>query len=282
MHSILLDTRSPYHVRIPYPDQWFDLIEVSQDFVIYDQSLPPEQRCHYTPYIVELLQTCIPLCDAYETSKSQRTIASEGVKRLDEQAVYLTRRIHQMIKSCFYDTPEQAEAWGFQIKQSTQSILLPQNRKERLAMLKKYIAKEESRPAEERFTTPDLATIKQVREDLVANLAARRTKRDQRKSSRAARDKACGQLVDCLRMAAGDVMLRHFGHKISYEMQQWGFEIVERQNNRADRSEEAVGEAVKLAQLQTSPAPEATVNGSSLLNGSVETVADLDGEASGS
>lgn len=284
MHLIHLDAPSSLHVHIPPADQWSDLTDTGQSFVTYDQSLPPDQQCFYTPYIANLLQTCIPLCDTFDDSESKRTMASEAVKRLDEQSTHLTRRIHSMIKSYLYDTPEKAEKWGFQIKQSTKSILMPKSRKDRLAMFKKYIAKEESRPAEERFTTPDLATVKEVRDGLVEHLAARRSGRDMRKSSRAARDEAFGKLVDCLRMAAGDLMIRFYDHKVSFEMQKWGLEIVERQNGRADRSEEeaAAEEATEATTPEpTTPEPtepESAPTDGDMLNGTVEAVVELNGQ----
>ncbi|MCB9101159.1 MAG: hypothetical protein H6632_16600 [Anaerolineales bacterium] len=252
----------------------------------YDQTLPPEEQCRYTPDIADLLQICIPVCDTYDSSESQRTIASEGVKRLDEQATHLIRRIHQLIKSDLYDTPEQAEAWGFQVKQSTKTVLLPKTRKERLVMLKKYIAQEESRPAEERFTKPDLETVKQVRDGLVTHLAVRRSGRDKRKSSRAARDEAFAKLVDCLRMAAGDLIIKRFDHKISFEMQQWGFEIVDRPSARPERSEVQPAEPAPVEAAAPEPAatepaePETSPNGSSPLNGAGEAVVELNGQAS--
>ena len=288
MHQIQLDTGSSHHVRIPGPDQWSDLIDLGQSVVAYDQTLPLEEQCRYTPDIADLLQICIPVCDAYDSSESQRTIASESVKRLDEQATHLIRRIQQLIKSYLYDTPEQAEAWGFQVKQSTKTVLLPKTRKERLALLKKYIAQEESRPAEERFTKPALETVKEVRDGLVTHLAARRSGRDKRKSSRVARDEAFSKLVDCLRMAAGDLIIKRFGHKISFEMQQWGFEIVERPSARTERSEDRPAEPAPAEAATSEPAasepaePETSTNGSSPLNGAVEAVVELNGKASAS
>ena len=69
----------------------------------------------------------------------------------------------------------------------------------------------ESRSAEERFTSPQLETVTQVRIDLITHLATRRSSRARRKSSRVARDEAFSKLVDILRLAAGQLMVQHFG-----------------------------------------------------------------------
>ncbi|MCB0181503.1 MAG: hypothetical protein KDI62_24965 [Anaerolineae bacterium] len=239
MHTIFLDANSPYHVGIPSAEQWPELIDTTQTFVTYDQSLPPERQSPYTRHLIAMLNICVPLYETYESSESQRTIASETVKRLEAQLTRLTRQIHHVIKGALFETPEQAEEWGFQIRQSSQTILMPRSTKERLALLKKYIAQEESRPAAERFTIPNLETVKRLHADLITHRATRRSSRDRRKSSRAARDEAFAQLVDWLRMAAGHLMLDHFNHKISFEMQQWGYIVIERQSGRNGRSEES-------------------------------------------
>jgi len=154
--------------------------------------------------------------------------------------------------------------------------------------LKKYIAQEESRPVEERFTKPALETVKEVRDGLVTHLAARRSGRDKRKSSRVARDEAFAKLVDCLRMAAGDLIIKRFGHKISFEMQQWGFEIVERPSARTERSEDRPAEPAPTKAATSEPAasepaePETNSDGSSPLNGAVEAVVELNGQAGAS
>ena len=269
MHTIFLDTNSPYHVGIPYPDQWTELIDMAQIFVTFDQSLPPEQQSPYTPRLVDMLNICVPLYETYENSESQRTMASEAVKRLEAQLTRFTRQIHQIIKGTLFDTPEHAEDWGFQIRQSSQSILMPRSTPERLTMLKKYIAKEESRPAAERFTTPNLETVKKLYTDLTTQRTARRSSRNRRKASRAARDEAFAKLVNWLRMAAGHLMLCHFDHKVSLDMQQWGYIIVERQNGRNGRGEEQVVEEVE---------PAAKANNIGSTDGGVETSANNEDE----
>ncbi|MCB9076006.1 MAG: hypothetical protein H6631_00270 [Anaerolineaceae bacterium] len=265
MLLIPLDANSPYHVGIPYPDQWPELIDMAQTFITYDQSLPPERQSPYTRHLIAMLNICVPLYETYESSESQRTIASETVKRLEAQLTRLTRQIHHVIKGALFETPEQAEEWGFQIRQSSQTILMPRSTKERLSILKKYIAKEDSRPAAERFTIPNLETVKRLHADLIAHRATRRSGRDRRKSSRVARDEAFAKLVDWLRMAAGHLMLCHFNHKVSFEMQQWGYIVIERPSGRNGRGEESAAEPAP---------PKAGVNGSGSANGGVEAVGD--------
>ena len=89
-----------------------------------------------------------------------------------------------------------------------------------------YIAKEESRPPEERFTTPDLVEVTRLRDELKTNLAVRRSSRSRRKASYSARAVALKKLYECLRVAGSLIIIKHFDHTITTEMAKWGFEVV--------------------------------------------------------
>lgn len=105
-----------------------------------------------------------------------------------------------------------------------------------MRVLNRYISKEQSRPEEERFATPDLARLIEVREQLLANRKLTSANRKQRKSSRIARDEAFRRLRETLRMAAGNIIILQFDHTITPDLQKWGFEVVER-SSKPDENE---------------------------------------------
>ncbi|MCB0162593.1 MAG: hypothetical protein KDI79_00110, partial [Anaerolineae bacterium] len=187
------------------------------------------------------------------------------------------------------ETPEAAEQWGFKVKQSTRNILMPQTRPQRLALLNAYIAKEESRPAEERFTTPDLAEVVALRDDLKANLAVRRTSQNRRKASLTASNDTLKALYECIRAAGTVILIKHFNRTIHQDLTKWGFEVVKRQpkGKDTDAAPAANGTSTNGAATPTSaettttngaettPPAETSTNGSVDLNGATEVVVEL-------
>lgn len=234
MYSIILDPSSPYQVKLPTTNKVTKLIAIAENFVAYDETLPLEEQSPLLPDIRQLLEQCVPTQNSFKSSEAQRTIASEAVKRLDGQIKTIIRKIHHKINFEYMETPESAEAWGFQVKQGTRRILLPKKRSERLTFLNTYIAQEESRPPEERFTTPDLAVIINLRDDLKANLATRRRSRGRRKDSYSARSEALKALYDTLRMAGGLIILKKFNRSLTPGLEKWGIEVIKRQTKEKE------------------------------------------------
>ena len=237
MFTAILDANSPFHAGLPENDQPDKLPTMGETFLAYDRTLPPEQQSPFADDIAELLQACSPQQDEFKQSEAQRTIASENLKRHEEQAYRFLQRIHQNLKSYLYETPEEAEEWGFEVKQSTRNILMP-SKKDRLKVLSRYIAKEESRPEAERFATPDLAAIIAVRDQLQERKKRIRSSHVQRKSSRVARDATLQALRDTLRAAGTVIIVKNLGRVISPELGKWGYEVYER-SSRPDNSEVA-------------------------------------------
>lgn len=227
MFTAILDANSPYHAGLPENDQPDKLVTAGETFLTYDRTLPPEQQSPFADDIAQLLQACSPQQDEFNQSEAQRTIASENLKRHEEQAYRFLQRIHQNLKSYLYETPEMAEEWGFEVKQSTRNIMMP-SKKDRLKVLSRYIAKEESRPEAERFATPDLAAIIEVRDQLQERKKHYRSSHVQRKSSRVARDATLQALKDTLRAAGTVIIVKNLGRVISPELGKWGYEVYER------------------------------------------------------
>jgi len=260
MYPIILDPPSPYQVNIPTIEQPTSLITAGENFIAYDETLPPEEQSYLLPDLRQLMQECVPTHNTYKSSEVQRTIASEAVKRLDERAKALIRKIRYKLNYDYMETPEAVEEWGFQVKQGTGKILLPKTRSDRLALLDTYIAKEESRPPAERLATPDLAAVTQVRDDLKANLDACRSNRSRRKVSYSARTETLKALYDTLRLAGGLIILKKFNRKLTPGLENWGIEVTKRQSKEKDADAEATP-AANGTTTTTTNGSEPTTNG---------------------
>ncbi|MCB0207943.1 MAG: hypothetical protein KDJ52_01360 [Anaerolineae bacterium] len=240
MYRTILDHFSTYHVLLPSTDNSAELIAVGKTFVAYDETLPLAKQSPFLSDIQRLLQQCVPFHKEFKTSEAQRTIASETAKRLDERAKIVVRKLYRLFNLEFMETPEFAEAWGFRVKQNTGNILMPQTRIERLTLLDSYIAQEESRPPEVRFTTPDLAGIICLRDDLKANLDVCRSSRSRRIGSQVSRSVALKKLYECLRVAGSVIIIKHFDHAISLGMENWGYVVIKRHRQETRGAETTV------------------------------------------
>ena len=72
--------------------------------------------------------------------------------------------------------------------------------------------------AEARFTTPDLAEVVALRDDIKANLAIRRSSQNRRKASLTASNDALKALYDCIRAAGTVILIKHFDRTIHQDM----------------------------------------------------------------
>ncbi|MCB0173126.1 MAG: hypothetical protein KDJ97_21555, partial [Anaerolineae bacterium] len=150
------DTNSDLHLELPPKNKPFEIVLSTRSCLDYELSLPPEERLPHTPRLVELYDQWNTSDDDRTEGESQRAEAAEVVEQLDQALTRCVRHIRKTIDAAFPHSPAKAKSWGFPSKNSTKNVLLPRNRKEHLKLLDKYISKEQSRPEEERFTSPPL------------------------------------------------------------------------------------------------------------------------------
>ncbi|MCB0212434.1 MAG: hypothetical protein KDJ52_24035 [Anaerolineae bacterium] len=268
MLQLILDTLSQYQVDIPEADEHADLINLGEGILAYDQTLPPEKQSPVAAHLAKLLQECRPHSTEFHSSEAQRTIASESIKRLEKKVRQYLKRIQHMLKDTFWETPEQAEAWGFEVKQTTRNIMFPKNRKEIMRVLNTYIAKEETRSAEERFEPPSLAEVTDVRDQWIATQKVCKSSMSQRTTSRIARDTSFQRLREALRLAAAIIIVLHYDHTITLDLKRWGFDVVVRSTKSTEANEETAPETSTTPETESADTPTGTVD----LNGSAEVV----------
>lgn len=270
MLQLILDTLSQYQVEIPEPDEHADLINLGEGVLAYDQTLPPDKQSPVAAHLAKLLQECRPHRAEFHSSEAQRTIASENLKRLEKKVYQYLKRIQHKLKDDFWDTPEEAEAWGFEVKQATGNIIFPDGKKERLRVLDAYIAKESTRPEAERFESPSLAEVIDVRDQWMATQKVRKSSKAQRTTSRIARDAAFQRLREGLRLAASNIVVLQYDHTITLDLKRWGFDVVK----RSAKATESEAETSPAAAPEAETAPTNGVNGGVELNGSTEVVVE--------
>lgn len=228
MIQVRFNTNGSHVVRLPKAHQRAAVIELAQQFVAYEQTRPEGERNPVTAKLEALLDQALPCANDRICSERRRMTASEAAKRLDAEARHLVRQIWFIINSRFSHMPEQADAWGFKVKQSTGRILLPQSRAARLALLSSYLEAEEQRPEHERFTMPDLNEVRRLRDDLAASLKARDVGETQRTVSVNNSHTLARQLHNFLQLGLAALVSGDYDFTITPELKNWGFDVVGR------------------------------------------------------
>lgn len=250
MITVRIEVKGPLRIHFPSAYHWTELLDLGQTFLDYERSLPPERQSRMEPAIVRDLTQAIEVYDNYQAGLRQRDAALQLLKQIDQQAIPLTREIYRNVKAATLAAPDQAAAWGLTVKDATGVWMRPHSRPNRLALLTAYIAQEERRPVADRFPSPDLATAKQVREALAEQWTAYQSGLELYRSSYAEGRVAFRGLSVCLRLSAATIMLLFFKRELSFELQNWGFALVERQTGRVVRSAAEVAEPLTSKQLK--------------------------------
>ncbi|MCB0211738.1 MAG: hypothetical protein KDJ52_20535, partial [Anaerolineae bacterium] len=170
--------------------------------------------------------------------EAQRAVASDTVTKLEQRSKELVASMLKTLDAAFPDQPAKAQEWGFTTKKETANIRTPRNQKERLAVMKRYIAKEESRPEEERFTIPALTKVTNNYQAYQAAVQARASGKYQRQTHINISNALTRELAQYLQLAAGVIVGYDYRLNVSRDLQQWGFKVVERRRpSKTDSSE---------------------------------------------
>lgn len=231
MIRIQFSNGSTHRVAMPYKTQKQALLQLAQAFVDQENSLLPENRTRYTASIETALATAQAAQTASAMQETSRKLASETLKRLDATARTTVGQIRNLLKGRFAHSPEQAQTWGFFVRQSGRgagNILMPRGRGEILTCLNKYIATEEARPLGEQFTEPPLADLIALRDELTQQLQQRNRARQERLTHNADLEETCATLSKELRLALTAILLNNYDGEPERELGRWGFEVVAR------------------------------------------------------
>ena len=177
------DTLGKYDVNYPLPRQAPKIFTLCTNFLIKEDNSAASARTVYTEDIRALLTQSGAAQDQQASGESQRALSSEEVKALDKKAVALIQKIHRTMLYEFAESPAEATAWGFDIKQTGRRaglILMPDGRAAIVKVLAQYAKVERARPAADRFKLPALSDVEAVVDGLSTNLNTRGTGQSQR------------------------------------------------------------------------------------------------------
>lgn len=230
MIRIQYTNSASHRIVLPYKTQKQELLTLAQAFVAQENSLPLEDRTRYTASIETALATALATQAASAAQEVSRKSASETLKRLDATSRTTVSQIRSLMEGRFAYNPEQAQTWGFFVRQSGRgagNILTPRGRDDIIACLNQYITAEEARPIGEQFTEPPLNDVIALRDDLVHNLHQRDQARQERLTQNAALDEACTTLAKELRLALTALLLNYQGEP-ELILGRWGFQLMTR------------------------------------------------------
>ena len=274
------DTTSDLHLIYPDKDKLADVVATVHAFIQYEQSRPPEDQLPHTPILIDLLQQWEANDQKRTDGEAQRADAAEKVEQLDREISKIVRHARKTLDAAFPSNPAKAKAWGFEAKHATKNILLPQTRDDHLRVLGHYIAKEQSRPAAERFLSPDLSEAMRVHEALREQVALRRAGQNQREQAVAASYVITAKMHYYLQAAVTHLLAFKFDFVLTVKFQYWGFNVVSRRSTAGKEEDAAIADTPTAATTSPEPAPEATspetpsTNGTSS-NGSTGDAVDL-------
>jgi len=225
------DMKGQHNVKFPLPGKTTPVFTLCTAFLIKEDSLAASARTVYTEDIRALLAQGGAAQDQQASGESQRALSSEEVKALDKKSVALIQKIHRTMVYEFAESPAEATAWGFDIKQTGKrsgTILLPDGRAAIVKVLAQYAKVERARPATDRFKLPALSDVEAVVEGLSTNINTRGTGKSQRVAATQQTLAAAARLLDLLQAAAVQIVVKQFNGKVTPKLGEWGYEVVAR------------------------------------------------------
>ncbi|MCB0196324.1 MAG: hypothetical protein KDJ65_30510 [Anaerolineae bacterium] len=270
MPLIHKDSKSTNRLVFPSQNDEDGNIALSERFLAYEQTLPPESQAPYNDKISGWYQKLLVAKQERTAAQSRRSIASQKIKQAEEDSKELLRQMWKTVTLHCYDVISEVTQWGFKMKQTTGNALMPQTRDERLATMTAYINKEQSRPEEERFAKPDLAEIITTRDALKAHVIAYQIADTQQRNYDEQCETLLESLSDYLQASAIDILARNFKMKLSTQLQNWGYEVSLKRRGKSSKSDETAS--------INGTTTESSTNGST--NGSTNVAASAGGQTS--
>lgn len=231
MLRVHFNNGAPLRLNLPRLDQKQAVLELAQAFVAHEATLPEAERTPFTARMETAVTEAFAAQDTAQDQEAARKAASEALKRTQRTAKRTVQKMRSLLAGHFAETPEQAQAWGFIVRQTGRSagqILMPQKRQEIIACLNGYIDAEAARPELEQFTQPPLATVVALRDNMVQQQQSRNAARHGRLQENGRFDALTEQLFEDTRLALGYLMLVMFEGAPDRTLANWGFEVVAR------------------------------------------------------
>lgn len=231
MLRIQFNNGAPLRITLPRAHQKQAIFELAEAFVTYEATLPLAEQTPFTARIQDALTEVQAAQEEAATQEASRKAASEAFKRNHQAARAALSQIRNFLAAHFAHAPEQAQAWGFVVRQTGRSagqILMPQTRVEITACLTEYINTETARPEAERFPQPPLASLVTLRDSLVQQRQRRNQAHQTRLQKNGRVETLAQQLFEALRLALGYLILVQFQGQPDRALAQWGYAVAAR------------------------------------------------------
>lgn len=231
MVTLRIEFNSPYQLELPNAKKHRDLLALGQAFMRYENTLPTEERTPKTGEINTLVLELRGTHQRAQAAEIERKKSSEALKRTETNIRQLIRMAQNILTATFANEPEQAQAWGFIVRQTGPSagrILLPSSREEILECVDRYIVMEETRPTTERFTLPPYDLMVNARASLIQHLQEREKYLNLRKQANAEALQLARQLRIALKQALSHLIIYRCNGDICHDLTNWGFRITNR------------------------------------------------------
>lgn len=234
MIGFYIDPTGEFDVRWPKTDT--EALELARQYMKFEASQASDQQVPQ-PSLAQLqskLDEAQAAVTAATEAETARAMSAANYKTASEQSLPLLRQAILGLKGKYAANLAALEAWGLKTKQGRAeiSVLKPTREKGWSNFLLSYVAKEASLEAAQRLTEPPFEQMKTLAEQVRQGMTVRDEQQTQREMGVSARGLAVEQLMDLLQVAASVLTVTRYNFKVSRDLGQWGYEVVQRKSTR--------------------------------------------------
>lgn len=235
MIGFYIDPTGEFDVRWPRTDQ--EALDLARQYIKFE-STQPSALLVLQPSLSQIqakLDEAQAAVSAATEAETARAVSTAQYRTAYEQSLPLLRQALLGLKGKYAANLAALEAWGLKTKQGRAeiSVLKPINEKGWSMFLLSYVAKEGSLPTSQRLAEPPFEQMKALAEQVQAGITTRVEQQTQREMGVSARGLAVENLVDLLQVAASVLTVSRYNFKVSRDLGQWGFDVVQRRATQA-------------------------------------------------
>lgn len=226
--TMKFDVRSALELRWAATDA--DIIKHGLAFQAFEEQQPVnEQLKDLSPlFFRELIKTAEEAAAEARQGEAERAHAAELVRQADVELRPLVDLAIVRLKNRYAHNLADLELYGLKTTTGPRgvSVQKPRDAIGRRAFCLVYVERESSLPAEQQITDPPLSRMTAIAQILRDNQTERTTQVNRRQINVANRTAASQVLLDALQAAAAVIIVTRLGGKVTFELQQWGYDVV--------------------------------------------------------
>ncbi|MFN8597773.1 MAG: hypothetical protein U0559_16520 [Anaerolineae bacterium] len=206
------------------------IIKHGQAFLAFEASRPvSEQLKDLSPaFFTTLVDAAQEAATEAGLGEAARAHAAEAVRQIDAQLPALVDKIIMQLKLHYASNLADLKLYGLETNVGPRGIVVkkPKNPTDRRAFCLAYVEQETSLPTAQQITDPPLSQLTAIADILRQNQTARTAQTTRRQINVATRTAASQTLLDALQAAAAVLIVLRFGGKVTFDLQQWGYDVV--------------------------------------------------------